>query len=320
MVIDDGLIRNMEAGQIRRVLAPKVLGALHLHELTKSLPLDFFVLYSSATTLFGNPGQGNYIAANAALETLARKRRLAGLPATCIRWGAIDDVGYLARNTQIKEAFQGRTGGSALQSSVALETLETMLLTDRSDLAVLDLDWTTLSRFLPSSTSTKFTDLARRGAQVESTADAAVDIARLLAERSDEELVDTFSDMLKEELGVILRVAPEKLDPTRSVYDMGFDSLMGVELIVAMESRFGIRLSIMALSETPTITKLANRIIVELRAAQSVRPPAVAADDVSRRVEQVVSQHDADFSAEEIRRFAEKIKSGETATQQRLIH
>ena len=98
MVIDDGLIRDMSTAQIHGVMAPKVLGAQHLHELTRDLPLDFFVLYSSATTLFGNPGQGNYVAANAALEALARARRAAGLPATCIRWGAIDDVGYLARN------------------------------------------------------------------------------------------------------------------------------------------------------------------------------------------------------------------------------
>jgi NADPH:quinone reductase-like Zn-dependent oxidoreductase/NADP-dependent 3-hydroxy acid dehydrogenase YdfG len=80
MVIDDGLIRDMTAAQIRRVLAPKILGAMYLDELTRGVPLDFFVLYSSATTLFGNPGQGNYVAANAALEALARARRARSCP------------------------------------------------------------------------------------------------------------------------------------------------------------------------------------------------------------------------------------------------
>ena len=186
MVIDDGLIRDMNAAQIRGVLAPKVLGAQHLHELTRNLPLDFFVLYSSATTLFGNPGQGNYVAANAALEALARARRAAGLPATCVRWGAIEDVGFLARNTEMKEALQGRMGGSALKSAAAFEVLEAMLLEDRSDLGVLEFDWRVLSRFLPSAASPKFVELARTAGDAEAADEGSHDLKRLLAELSPE--------------------------------------------------------------------------------------------------------------------------------------
>jgi len=53
MVIEDALLRDMDRGQLHRVLAPKMLGALNLHEATRAHALDFFVLYSSATTLFG---------------------------------------------------------------------------------------------------------------------------------------------------------------------------------------------------------------------------------------------------------------------------
>src|SRR5690606_37912404 len=93
MVIDDGLIRNATAEQIERVLAPKVLGGQHLDAATRDLSIDFFVMFSSGTTLFGNPGQANYVPANIWLEGLARQRRAQGRPATCVRWGAIDDVG-----------------------------------------------------------------------------------------------------------------------------------------------------------------------------------------------------------------------------------
>ncbi len=81
MVLEDGLIRNLDRRRLLRVLAPKVLGARNLDQLTRGLPLDFFVLYSSATTCFGNPGQGNYVAANLYLEALAEERRAAGRPA-----------------------------------------------------------------------------------------------------------------------------------------------------------------------------------------------------------------------------------------------
>jgi NAD(P)-dependent dehydrogenase (short-subunit alcohol dehydrogenase family) len=94
MVLDDALLTNLDGERLRKVLAPKILGAWHLHNLTKKLPLDLFVLYSSATTFLGNPGQGNYVAANMYLESLAAMRRAAGLPALCVSWGAISDVGY----------------------------------------------------------------------------------------------------------------------------------------------------------------------------------------------------------------------------------
>ncbi len=106
------------------------------------------------------------MAANYALEALARMRRAQGLPATCVRWGAIDDVGFLARNQKIKDALQSRMGGAALQSGAALDALEAMLLADRSDLGVLDLDWRALSRFLPTAATPKFAELARAAATV----------------------------------------------------------------------------------------------------------------------------------------------------------
>ena len=135
----------MDEDQIRSVLGPKALGAYYLHELTLDSTLDFFILFSSATTLFGNPGQGNYVAANACLEALAKNRRAAGLAATCVRWGAIEDVGFLARNEKIKDALQNRMGGSTIHSTIALDILEDMLVADRSGLGVMELDWNALS-------------------------------------------------------------------------------------------------------------------------------------------------------------------------------
>jgi phthiocerol/phenolphthiocerol synthesis type-I polyketide synthase C len=142
------------------VLAPKILGARHLHELTRNRELDLFVLFSSATTPFGNPGQASYVAANACLEALAEHRRGIGLCATCVGWGPIDDVGFLARNEKTKEALESRMGGSAINSAIALDALEGMLLADRSGLAVLELDWHALSRLLPTPASPKFRELA----------------------------------------------------------------------------------------------------------------------------------------------------------------
>ncbi|CAM4229302.1 SDR family NAD(P)-dependent oxidoreductase [Bordetella muralis] len=315
MVIDDGLIRNATAEQIQRVLAPKVLGGQHLDTATQDLTLDFFVMFSSGTTLFGNPGQANYVAANMWLEGLARQRRAQGRPATCVRWGAIDDVGYLARNKKIKDALQSRMGGAALASDTALHALEDMLLANASGLGVLELDWRALRRFLPSANTPKFSVLARRSSDSGDDDGDARDISHLLATMDDAALHPVFVEMLKTEVSEILRVSADKINPDVSVYDMGLDSLMGVELVVALENRFGIRLPVMALNESPTLSKLADRLIQLLRGDGD----HAEQDTVLAQVEQVVSQHTDEVPADALAKFADELKSG-NINSKRMIH
>lgn len=315
-VIDDGLIRHASAEQIRNVLGPKMLGAMNLHELTSTSVLDFFVMFSSATTLFGNPGQGNYVAGNLFIENLASYRLSQGLAATCVRWGAIDDVGFLARNEKIKDALQNRMGGSALPSSVALDVLEDMLVAGKSGLGVMETDWKMMSRFLPSMDTPKFSEVTA-GQQDNAEHDDGADLARMLDELSDEELSARLIDMLRVEIGEILRVAPEKIDPARSIYDMGLDSLMGVELVVALESRFGIRLPVMALSENPTTIKLSEFIISKLRGAVEEEQ---SDDTLNAQVLQISKQHGSDTSAETIAALARDVQSSATEQQTRIIH
>ena len=322
VVIEDGLVRNTNAEQIRNVLAPKILGAQYLHRMTRHMKMEFFVLFSSATTLFGNPGQANYVAANAYLEALAEARLAAGLPATCVRWGAIDDAGFLARNEQIKQAMQSRMGGSALQSQIALDMLEELMVSNRSGLGVLELDWRALNRFLPSSQSPKFSELVAQAGDSEDADDNADDIQRMVAELSQDELLAAFKQMLKEEIGEILRISPEKIEDSRSLYDMGLDSLMGVELGLAIESRFGVKLPVLALSESPTIAKLAEKLISILKAVGTAdeSASATAKNDLAQQVQQAASQHAVDIDERVLEEVTKTIQSNELSKTGRMIH
>lgn len=292
-VIDDALAHNLDSGKIRKVLAPKILGALNLHQATLNLPLDFFILFSSATTLFGNPGQSAYVAANSFLEALARNRRQAGLPATCARWGAIDDFGFLTRNTQIKDALQSRMGGAAIPAAVAMDVLEALLLADQSGLAVMELDWRALGRFLPTANSPKYNELAACAPADEHGAEEANDIRQMLAGLSGDPLHGAIVDLLKHEVSEILRLSPEKIDANRSLYDMGLDSLMGVELMLALESRFNVHLPVMALVESPTLSRLAERI------ADILDGDAVTGngDQAITQIAQIAAQHGIEVEA-----------------------
>ncbi|WNZ66021.1 SDR family NAD(P)-dependent oxidoreductase [Myxococcus sp. MxC21-1] len=94
-VIADGVLAQLDAERLRTVLAPKVQGAWNLHAQTLGRPLDFFVMFSSAASMLGSPGQGNYAAANAFMDVLAHHRRAAGLPALSVNWGPWAEVGRL---------------------------------------------------------------------------------------------------------------------------------------------------------------------------------------------------------------------------------
>lgn len=303
-VIDDGLVRNLTEKQLDDVLQPKIQGALNLHELTLEKDLDFFILYSSVTTLFGNPGQANYVAGNLWLEALAAHRCQQGLPATCIRWGALDDTGFLARNPKIKEALKNRMGGHAMASTEALAVLENLLATDRPTVGVMEFDWRALSNFLPTARSDKFAELTVHSANSDHGDDHLPDLQHLLEELSDDELQATFVDMLKEELSQILLVNKDKINADHSMYDMGLDSLMGVELMVAIESRFNVQVPVMALSEAPTLNKLANRLITQLRGDNDMQH-----NEMEVNIHDLSKRHGSGMSDEQLSSLVKELES-----------
>jgi acyl transferase domain-containing protein/NADPH:quinone reductase-like Zn-dependent oxidoreductase/acyl carrier protein len=313
MVIDDALLRAMRRRQIRRVFAPKVAGAVHLHELTRPLGLKYFVLFSSATTLFGNPGQGNYVAANSGMEALARLRRAAGLPATAACFGPIDDVGYLARNPAIKEALQNRMGGRPLTADQAFRALETLLGEDRSGVGVLRLDWHSLGRWLPASSSPRYSELAASAGEGRKNGSDIADVKEQIARLSGPELLEYLVRQVTIEVGEILRIPIERLGADLSLHDLGMDSLMGAELAVALENRFGAKLSAMALGETPTIGAIAEQLASRLKGGGPAGSPENV-DSLASHIHRIAVQQGAgDIDGGEIDEFAREL-AGKTAS------
>ncbi len=121
MVIDDAPLVSLTPERMRAVVTPKAQGAWLLHEATREMKLDCFVMFSSVSSIFGNPGQGNYSAANAFLDSLAHHRQALGLPALTVNWGVLGGEGYVARNERVADflARQGTTEISARRSDGA---------------------------------------------------------------------------------------------------------------------------------------------------------------------------------------------------------
>jgi len=122
-VIDDAALASQDWPRFERVLRPKVGGARNLDRLTGADPLDWFVMFSSAASLLGSPGQANYAAANTVQDVIAHQRRRLGRPGLSIDWGPWGEVG-LAANPSMKERLAA-TGLRPFTTQEALGALET---------------------------------------------------------------------------------------------------------------------------------------------------------------------------------------------------
>ncbi len=297
MVLDDGLIANLDAERCRKVLLPKIHGAWALHKLTQDHALDFFVLYSSVTTLLGNPGQANYVAANAFLESLTALRRQQGLPATCIGWGPIGDSGYLTRNETVKESLASRLGAPALKTQAALTLLGEALTTDAGVVTVADFSLGALARLLPIASSPLFETLRRTNPEKAESDEGAMDLRALLAGKTPEEVRALLQETVRKEAAKILCLSPERMDPSKSLNDLGMDSLMAVEMALALEQKLGIPLPAMALSESGgSIEKLSAKLAEKL----SDQPSDSQTEDLTRLVTAMAARHADALSAEEV--------------------
>jgi phthiocerol/phenolphthiocerol synthesis type-I polyketide synthase C len=299
MVIDDGLLADIDAARLAHVLAPKLRGALNLHAATLADPLRHFVLYSSVTTLLGSPGQGNYVAANAGLEGLARLRRQHGLPATCIAWGPIADAGFLARNEALRDGAARRLGGAALSCAEALQYLERALVGGDENHCVARLDWNVLSRLLPSAQGTRFTALAATLAHAGHRTDAA-DFRSRIEGTPDDEVLRIAIELVREQVARILCIGAERIEMQRPLHDLGMDSLMAVELAHDLEQVFGVAFPIMALNESPSVERVARRLLDAVRGSETTQP------DLGQVVQHLARQHGETVSDEQIALVAQE--------------
>ena len=282
-VIQDSSLVNMTEANFYDVLRPKIAGAWNLHRETLGQKLDFFVMYSSATTLFGNEGQGNYVAANLYLEALADFRRGLGLPGLAVAWGAIGEVGHLARNPAVARLLGERLGVKLLLPVPALDRLEQAILSGVSQITLAELSWSRLGILPIVAQAPKYT-LVRElsdAAANEATGGDFEEVRGQLAELPRTEAISFAEKLLIKHVAAIVGITPAKLAAGQSLLDLGMDSLMLVELQMKLEKQCGIIISTLELMDTTTVAKLAQRIVDHIGAAPAITPTPAAAQQVT---------------------------------------
>ncbi|MCG8431375.1 MAG: SDR family NAD(P)-dependent oxidoreductase, partial [Candidatus Omnitrophica bacterium] len=254
MVLRDAALENITPAQWQEVLSPKITGSWHLHTLSSRLDLDYFVLFSSAASAFGNAMQASYVAANSFLDALASYRRAKNLPVATVNWGLIKDTGVTARNPHIARYLEEQ-GWQPLTSAQAMLLLEKILLSQRPRTIAFCADRTKLARRNPEMLRRAQFSSLLTGLSQDETPQAAATDTPLSAGRP------RLKDEIRKTCAGILETAPERLSLHNRITDYGFDSLMAAQLQHWIRTHCNVEIPIMVILRGPTIEELSEHVI-----------------------------------------------------------
>jgi len=275
MVLDDTVMLQITHERLMNVMRPKMTGAWNLHSATLKSELDLFVLFSSISSVYGNPGQGNYSAANSFLDAFSNYRHAHNLPSITINWGILGEVGFVARTEKVGSMLSSQ-GWKTFNLKESLWVLEKMLLEAPRGRVAIDADWKEVGKFFPhAASSVRFAHLIHEkehGAAGGGGGGGSLKAA--LAGLSGDERRALLEVQLKETLARVLGAAPADIDPQDPITKMGLDSLMANQLRNWIQSNTDIEVSMMEIMKGPNIPDLAGKLLESI----SVDPEAATSD------------------------------------------
>jgi NADPH:quinone reductase-like Zn-dependent oxidoreductase/SAM-dependent methyltransferase/acyl carrier protein len=259
MFIDDAPLAALNSERMASVIGPKALGAWLLHEGTRDLALDCFVMFSSVSSIFGNPAQGNYAAANAFLDSLAHHRHALGLPALSINWGVLGGEGYVARNERVAE-FLAKQGIRELSPCEVLSIVESSLRAGSAQVAAIRVDWATWRTFFRGMQGNPLLERIFATVEGQDSVGVTSDWRNKIESAAPAEKETVIAQAVREVVGSVLRIKPDTLRDDQPLTDLGLDSLMGVEIENSLEAAIGIALPPTSLMRARTIGQIAPLI------------------------------------------------------------
>jgi len=254
-VVDDGILENQTADRFARVMAPKTRGGWELHVQTQSLPLDFFVYFSSMASLLGSAGQGNYAAANAFLDALAHQRRARGLAGLSINWGPWAEVGMAADLHSRMRAH----GENMIDPTFGIDMFMRALAQAESQLAVMDIDWARYAMTYPSPDFLSI--LFDPSIALRASTDIGVDILQRMRVAPMDRRRELIAEFVLSLVATVLGHRTEAVSRTAGFAEMGMDSLASMELRTRLERALDCRLPTTLAFDYPNIESLSSHLI-----------------------------------------------------------
>ncbi len=272
----DGTVESLDAEGLKSVFAPKADAAWHLHELTREMSLDAFVLFSSAAGTLGGPGQANYAAANVFLDALAQKRRAEGLPATSIAWGLWEQESAMTAGLGEADLARLRHGGiEAISDEQGLALLDAALAAAPPAALAMPLDRGALRSLASAGTLPPVLSGLVRAPRKRGPRGS---LAAKLAAMPEQEHEAHVLELVRTEVAAVLGHAnAREIDPDRAFQELGFDSLAAVELRNRLSAATGLRLGATVVFDYPNAAALAAHLLAEASASGALKKAAVRA-------------------------------------------
>ncbi|MCP4194830.1 MAG: SDR family NAD(P)-dependent oxidoreductase [Planctomycetaceae bacterium] len=297
-VLADGALSEQNRKTFSAVFAPKAMGAWNLHQLTQHSNLDYFILFSSATGLFGSPGQANHAAGNSYLNGLVRYRHSIGLPALSLAWGPWSDIGSAVGYTR-DGTLRGIPGIQLISPSQGQNHLETLIHLQHRVIAVLPIDW----QAFDSARWSQALGLHWNVHESNSLKSGKTNLIK----RSSSESQGTKSPIVVSESGTLetivcrhvgraLGISGDQLDRTKGLFDMGLDSLTALELKNGLQRDLQMDLPVSIAFDYPTVDALISFLTERTVDCQPVEDRAMKPIEMPTESTKIAQQLDRKLS------------------------
>ncbi|KAI1368096.1 hypothetical protein F5Y08DRAFT_347525 [Xylaria arbuscula] len=264
-IADAGVFATMTPERFETALLPKVDGAWFIHQHSKDLDLDAFIMFSSVSGVIGIPTLANYAAANTFLDALAALRRAQGLPATSIAYGAWAGDGMASRLSSSANAHLARMGLDFVTPDRGLEVLEQAVKSTRALTVAVPLHLKVLQGYIEEqgdvpplfNTLLAVDDIKTKKPR---------DIAAVLNDAQPDEQANITLNIIREVVSKVLAFKhSHQIDVDRPLQEIGVDSLAAVQIRNSLRTLTGCMLSINAISISPSLRQLGKSLLSQLQ-------------------------------------------------------
>ncbi|XP_063729998.1 uncharacterized protein pks1 [Eleginops maclovinus] len=246
-VLHDALIENLDESLFRKVLQPKVCGALNLHYATLHNKLDFFVCYSSISSFIGNASQCNYAAANSFLDSFCHYRRNLGLAGQSINWGPLN-LGLLLNKDNFQQFLESK-GMMVMDVCDVQQALETCLVMNRPQQVICKFNFKNLHIHVLSQNASL---RERLSGLVE------MELKDYLNNEPRVQHLSSPHESVRRIVSDIINVSVDELDDDSTLCGLGIDSMLAMTLQNKMFQETGVNVPLVKiLDPNSTVATLA---------------------------------------------------------------
>ncbi|WP_299411529.1 type I polyketide synthase [Acaryochloris sp. IP29b_bin.148] len=304
---DDGVLLQQDWERFTQVTAPKVRGAWALHTLSKDIPLDFFVCFSSIASVLGAVGKGSYGAANTFLDALAHYRQGLELPSLSINWGPWADVGMATALKSHDQDLLDKLGFNTIPPDIGVQALADLLSqTSTCQMGFCSLDWPKFiqQHFSSGKIPGFLSELTQQNMQEHAETLSVQDVMSA----SPTELPRMLGIYIHTEVAKLLGIESSKLDKESSLINLGLDSMMAIQLRNTLKGNMGVNIPMVQFMEGLTVNGLTAQAEMQLREvsapAESLSEPDQSRDKLDHQ-NQTSHKSEAEQALENLEQLAD---------------